>query len=106
MNLESDLEMKVRFYSKPNTNWMNGLGEKSNPESRSYWSDKRFPRINQPKSFSLLSAWIGYEEQAGYACTTDFSMSAGTGLIGFSLIAAGLWMSLPNRKAKDIESAN
>jgi len=106
MNLESDLEMKVRFHSKPNTNWLNGLGEKCNPESRIYRSDKRFARINQPTSFSLHSAWIGYEEPAGYSYTTDFAMSTGIGLVGFALTAAGLWMSLPYRKAKEFENAN
>ena len=62
---------------------------------RSFWSLAWF---GYPFTFGLLSAWIGYHEIPGYEQTLDFAISIGIGLIGWFLIAAGLWLSLPHRR--------
>ncbi|MGI9458819.1 MAG: hypothetical protein ACR2NF_02375 [Pirellulales bacterium] len=70
---------------------------------RSFWSPVFF---GYPLTFGLLSAWIGYQELTEYAFTIGFAVSVGIGMIGFALIAGGLWMSLPIGKPKDLDCEN
>ncbi len=52
-----------------------------------------------PLTFGLISAWIGCNEMSGYQLTLDFFISMGCGLIGYALIALGLWKTLPGGKS-------
>ena len=58
-----------------------------------------------PLTFGLVSAFIGCSELTGYERTSPFAVSIVIGLVGVSLIAAGLWKTLPRRttrKAKGV----
>jgi hypothetical protein len=65
---------------------------------RSFWSLVCF---GYPLTFGLISALIGYMEMPGYERTVAFGVSIGLGLVGVSLIAAGLWKVLPGRDDKE-----
>lgn len=65
---------------------------------RSFWSAVFF---GYPLTFGLAVAWIGYHETPGYQNSMSYAVSIAIGLIGFGLIALGLWHSLPNGKTKN-----
>ena len=61
---------------------------------RSFWSLVCF---GYPFTFGLISAWAGYMELPDYERTTAFAVSVCIGLVGYVLIAVGLWKALSGR---------
>ena len=64
---------------------------------RSFWSMVCF---GYPFTFGLISAGMGYTELSDYERTTAFAVSVCIGLVGYVLIAVGLWKALPGRNEK------
>jgi hypothetical protein len=70
---------------------------------RSCWSLICF---GYPLTFGLISAGIGYTEIAGYEQSPAFIISIGIGLVGCTLVAMGLWRTLPCSKGENATISN
>jgi len=56
-------------------------------------------------SYGLLCAYIGYCEIPGYVWTLSFAIASMIGVVGVSMVAFGLWKSLPDRRSTGLEAA-